>query len=447
MDPLAELKQTFFQECEELLGALEQKLQALDEGSREPEDVNAAFRAIHSIKGGAGAFGCTELVAFAHVFEASLDHLRSGRVAIEDAPFGLFLRCSDAVADLVSAARNDEPARPRPDLLEALERVGQAEPVAAAPAAAASAPPVPSASAPASDDAPPGIAALGNLLAMVEAKSAAPVKPIDDGWDDEPVAAVAPAEPVKAGSEMCLRITPDRDLFRRVIEPRVVLAALPPEDIVSVSCDLSHVPSLEELDVTDCWMRFAVNLRTQMSVEELHGKFDFTLATEEFEIEAMPEPANDDVASFAPAVAVDAEVPQSVAADLSAISIEDVNDRVGQQVRTNLIFGFTGGGKAAPPRYDLAMRVISREARLGFERDETAPAYSVTVTVTYELKEISTGKVILRSLNRGVASYDRSNQAFANQRARIDAEDRAAQSVADDIQLRLAAALATRKPG
>ena len=81
MDPLAELKQTFFQECEELLGALEQKLQALDEGSTDPEDVNAAFRAIHSIKGGAGAFGCTELVAFAHVFEASLDHLRSGRVA------------------------------------------------------------------------------------------------------------------------------------------------------------------------------------------------------------------------------------------------------------------------------------------------------------------------------------------------------------------------------
>jgi len=135
----------------------------------------------------------------------------------------------------------------------------------------------------------------------------------------------------------------------------------------------------------------------------------------------------------------------NVAADLSAVSVEDVTDRVGQEVRNNLIFGFTGGGKASPPRYDLSLRVTSAEARLGFERDETAPAYSVTVTVAYELKEIATGKVILRSLNRGVASYDRSNQAFANQRARIDAENRAAQSVADDIQLRLAAALATGK--
>lgn len=135
----------------------------------------------------------------------------------------------------------------------------------------------------------------------------------------------------------------------------------------------------------------------------------------------------------------------NVAADLSAVSIEDVSDRVGQEVRNNLIFAFTGGGNPATPRYDLSLRVTSADARLGFERDETAPAYSVTVTVAYQLKEISTGKVILRSLNRGVASYDRSNQAFANQRARIDAENRAAQAVADDIQLRLAAALASGK--
>jgi LPS-assembly lipoprotein len=135
----------------------------------------------------------------------------------------------------------------------------------------------------------------------------------------------------------------------------------------------------------------------------------------------------------------------NVAADLSAVQVEDVSDRVGQEVRNNLIFGFTGGGNPAPPRYELSLRVTTADARLGFERDETAPAYSVTVTVAYELREIATGKVILRSLNRGVASYDRSNQAFANQRAKIDAENRAAQSVADDIQLRLAAALASGK--
>ncbi|CAD5246106.1 Chemotaxis protein CheA [Bosea sp. 62] len=314
MDPLAELKQTFFQECEELLGALEQKLQALDEGSTDSEDVNAAFRAIHSIKGGAGAFGCTELVGFAHVFEAALDHLRSGRVALADAPFTLFLRCSDAVADLVAAARNDEVAPVRPDLLAALEQVGQAK--AAAPAAPAA--PVAPPAAPAAD-APVGIAALGNLLAMVDAKMGAPAAPAaaNDGWDDdEPVA----AQPVrKPGHDVRIKITPEADLFRRVIEPRVAIGILPAEEIVSVSCDLSHVPPLETLDVTDCHMRFTVMMRTELSADEIVAKFDFTLANEEFEVEVLAEAeaAAEPVAAPAPIAAP--EVPQNVAADLSAI--------------------------------------------------------------------------------------------------------------------------------
>lgn len=317
MDPLAELKQTFFQECDELLGALEQKLQALDEGSNDSEDVNAAFRAIHSIKGGAGAFGCTELVAFAHVFEASLDHLRSGRVAIEDAPFTLFLRCSDAVADLVAAARNDEPAVERPDLLAALEQVGQ-EPQVQAPVAAVAPEPAPAAASSAETDAPPGIAALGNLLAMVEAKTGVVSAKVDDGWDDDEPAALAPEPAVaKPGRDVRLRIAPEADLFRRVIEPRVVLGSLPADDIVAIRCDLSQVPALESLDVTDCWMRFDVELRTELSIEELHGRFDFSLANEEFEIAVSEEPSVPEEAPAAPSP--EPEVPSSVAADLSAI--------------------------------------------------------------------------------------------------------------------------------
>lgn len=312
MDPLAELKQTFFQECEELLGALEQKLQALDEGSTDPEDVNAAFRAIHSIKGGAGAFGCTELVAFAHVFEASLDHLRSGRVAIADAPFSLFLRCSDAVADLVSAARNDEPATARADLLAELERVGQEPaPKAAVPKVAAAVAAAPAAVA----DAPVGVAALGNLLAMVEAKTSAPAAKADDGWDDEPARPAAPHADAKAGRSVRLAITPDRDLFRRVIEPRVMLGALPAGDIETIRCDLEQVPPLEALDVNDCWMRFDVALRTELSVEDLHARFDFTLDANEFAISLDQTPAQEDAAPITPA----SEVSEATVAGLNAL--------------------------------------------------------------------------------------------------------------------------------
>lgn len=89
----------------------------------------------------------------------------------------------------------------------------------------------------------------------------------------------------------------------------------------------------------------------------------------------------------------------------------------------------------------MALRVGWSEVRLGFDRDETAPAYSVTVTAVYELKDIATGASIKRGTSRGTASYDRSNQQFANERARLDAQDRAARIIADDIRLRLASTL------
>jgi len=134
---------------------------------------------------------------------------------------------------------------------------------------------------------------------------------------------------------------------------------------------------------------------------------------------------------------------EAPAADLAAISVSDVSDRVGQQVRNNLVFGFNGGNRTPPPaRYDLAIGVSSTEERLGFQKDETAPAYQVTVAVRFELKEIASGRSIVRSSSNGIASYNRSNQNFANVRARIDAEDRAAMAVAEQIQLRLAIALA-----
>ncbi|HWU79302.1 MAG TPA: Hpt domain-containing protein, partial [Caulobacter sp.] len=80
MDELEAIKVTFFQECEELLADLEGGLLAMEEGAGDLETVNAVFRAVHSIKGGAGAFGLEPLVRFAHVFETLLDAVRSGAV-------------------------------------------------------------------------------------------------------------------------------------------------------------------------------------------------------------------------------------------------------------------------------------------------------------------------------------------------------------------------------
>src|ERR1700752_5466570 len=105
MDAMAAIKETFFQECEEQLAELETGLLAVQNGDTDPETVNAVFRAVHSIKGGAGAFKLDRLVRFAHKFETSLDLIRGGRLTPSGALLKTMLRSADVLADLVKAAR------------------------------------------------------------------------------------------------------------------------------------------------------------------------------------------------------------------------------------------------------------------------------------------------------------------------------------------------------
>ena len=104
MDPLAAIRETFFQECEEQLAELESGLLAMEGGDTDPETINAVFRAVHSIKGGAGAFQLEALIRFAHVFETALDEMRSGRLTVATDLVKTMLRAADILADLVRAA-------------------------------------------------------------------------------------------------------------------------------------------------------------------------------------------------------------------------------------------------------------------------------------------------------------------------------------------------------
>lgn len=105
MDPMEAIKATFFQECDELLGDMEQSLLALEAGEGDSDTINAVFRAVHSVKGGAGAFGFEKLVGFAHVFETTLDAMRSGTLDVTPDGLKVLLRASDVLNDLVQNAK------------------------------------------------------------------------------------------------------------------------------------------------------------------------------------------------------------------------------------------------------------------------------------------------------------------------------------------------------
>ena len=106
MSDLDDFKATYFDECSELLLELEEQFHAIEGGDRSANRLNAVFRAIHSIKGGGGAFGFSGLVAFAHAYETLLDHVRDGRIELADHVAVLCIRSNDIVADFVAAAKD-----------------------------------------------------------------------------------------------------------------------------------------------------------------------------------------------------------------------------------------------------------------------------------------------------------------------------------------------------
>ncbi|MFT6023689.1 MAG: two-component system chemotaxis sensor kinase CheA [Ascidiaceihabitans sp.] len=131
-DPMAEIRASFFIECEELLEAMQDGLQEIESGESDAETINVVFRAVHSIKGGAGAFGLENLVRFAHRYETVMDAVRSGTLNVDDNILKLFFRCSDHLSDLVRCSRDEDvfPEDQGRTLIECLNStLGESEPV------------------------------------------------------------------------------------------------------------------------------------------------------------------------------------------------------------------------------------------------------------------------------------------------------------------------------
>lgn len=133
----------------------------------------------------------------------------------------------------------------------------------------------------------------------------------------------------------------------------------------------------------------------------------------------------------------------AVVAELGAVAVEPLRERVGQTLMNELIFLMRGGARLAEPRYTLRLIVSTRSSSLGIEEYEAVPtATLIALTATYTLTETGTGRVVTTGSVSSTASYDFSSQRFANLRAERDAEDRAARTAAAEIRTRLAATLA-----
>src|SRR3954462_22051 len=106
-DDLSRFKQTYFDECAELLAVAEAGLLRLPPQNIDLDEINAVFRAVHSIKGGGGTFGFSALVTFTHELEALMDRLRSQQIGVTTELVDVLIRANDVMARLLTYTRDE----------------------------------------------------------------------------------------------------------------------------------------------------------------------------------------------------------------------------------------------------------------------------------------------------------------------------------------------------
>ncbi|MBX3616999.1 chemotaxis protein CheA [Nitrosomonas sp.] len=109
---LEQFYEIFFEESSELLAEMETCLLRLDVNSPDLEDLNAIFRAAHSIKGGAGTFGFTDMTEMTHMLETLLDKLRKGELKVRSEMIDAFLRAGDVIKEQLAGHRGEGQADP-----------------------------------------------------------------------------------------------------------------------------------------------------------------------------------------------------------------------------------------------------------------------------------------------------------------------------------------------
>ncbi|MDL2191080.1 chemotaxis protein CheA [Cobetia sp. LC6] len=138
---ISEFYDTFFEEAQELLAEMERLLLALDVEAPDAEQLNAIFRAAHSIKGGAATFGFTVLQDTTHHLENLLDRARRGELRLSIQHIDRFLETKDMLDDQLAAYRNAQSPDPEAyaHIVAVLKQLGEESSMMDAPSA-----PVPS---------------------------------------------------------------------------------------------------------------------------------------------------------------------------------------------------------------------------------------------------------------------------------------------------------------
>ena len=251
---LDKFKNSFREEAEELLGQLESTLLELEDAPSDAELLNAAFRAIHTVKGSAGMFGFDEIARFTHDLENVLDKARAGSIAISKDFIDLTLRGRDHIRALLSSGENlTEDLRKATDTLAEECRTRAAQADAGHPESSESVSAGVSPGAPAATDAG------------------------TSGSSSE------------GGRTYFIRFQPGPDIFRNGTRVLSLLADLSELGEATLVPHVHDIPGLSEIDPEKCYCYWEGFLTTQADKNAIRDVFIFVESDSSLTIEEIDE--------------------------------------------------------------------------------------------------------------------------------------------------------------
>lgn len=235
--------ETFRQEAAELLDSLETVLLDLGQTPQDRDLIDAAFRALHTIKGSGAMFGFDKVAAFTHDFETAFDLIRKGKIDANHDIVTVSLSARDYIRTLIDDPDSTDPIIGEA-IVEELQRL-----IGGGPSAS-------------------------HGVAPTEAADTAAV--------------AAPAEPAQAGWTIEIAFEPD--ILRNGTNPLVLLDDLRALGPCVVEADLEKVPELDALDPESCLIAWTVTLQSACSKDEIEDVFMFVRDEMKLVISALDEP-------------------------------------------------------------------------------------------------------------------------------------------------------------
>ncbi|TCD16236.1 chemotaxis protein CheA [Oricola cellulosilytica] len=251
---LEDIKETFFAECADQMSDLETGLHEIQSSGPDLDTVNSIFRAVHSIKGGAGAFGYNSLVSFAHVFENALDIIRNDLSQVNEQRMDLLLRSVDVLSDIIDTSREGTDAADFSGLAGELETAFGMSPGAE------------------EEEEEDALADFAPVM-------------IDLGAID---VADAPA-----GRTFKVGFTPHASLYLKGHDPVRFFRELADIGTVTAKCDAGDLPSLSELSPDESYLKWELEVVTERLQEEIEAVFEWAEGECVLSVEEMGGPGDD----------------------------------------------------------------------------------------------------------------------------------------------------------